>query len=72
MVSPQPWRIIKLTGRAIDYDETGIVSAMSQVESDVPTLNISTAITNCTLVPEERLENTLEQLSKALQCSVEY
>jgi hypothetical protein len=43
---------------------------MSQVESDVPTLNISTALTNCTLVPEERLNQTLEELSKALQCPV--
>ena len=72
VVSPQPWRVIKLSGRAIDYDETGIVCAMSQVESDVPTLNISTAITNCTLVPEERLEYTLELLSKALQCPVKF
>lgn len=72
VVSPQPWWIIKLSGRAIGYDETGIVSAMSQVESDVPTLNISTAITNCTLVPHERLEYTLELLSKALQCPVKY
>ena len=70
IVSPQPWRVIKLAGRAIDFDETGVVCAMSQVESDVPTLNISTALTNCTLVPEERLNQTLEELSKALQCPV--
>ena len=70
IVSPQPWKVIKLSGRPIDYDETGVVCAMSQVESDVPTLNISTAITNCTLVPEERLEYTLDHLSKGLQCPV--
>lgn len=72
LVSPQRWKVIKLTGRAIEFDETGIVSAMSKVyhhcrhnyyviiiiiefakvESDVPSLNISTANTNCTLVPE--------------------
>ena len=71
IVSPQSWRVIKLAGRPIDYDETGIVCAMSQIETDVPTLNISTAITNCTLVPNDRLDATLDQLSKALQCPVE-
>ena len=71
IVSPQSWRVIKLAGRPIDYDETGVVCAMSQIETDVPTLNISTAITNCTLVPDDRLDATLEQLSKALQCPIE-
>jgi len=31
VLSPQRWRLIKLCGRAIDFDETGIVSAMSKV-----------------------------------------
>jgi hypothetical protein len=70
VVSPQPWRVIKLCGRAIAFDETGVVCAMSQVDSDVPTLNISTAITNCTLVPEERLDETLRQLSAELHCPI--
>ena len=70
IVSPQPWKVIKLSGRPIEYDETGIVCAMSQIESDVPTLNISTALTNCTLVPEERLQYTLNQLSESLNCPV--
>ena len=51
-ISPQRWKLIKLCGRAIDFDETGIVSAMSKIDVNVPSLNISTATTNCTLVPE--------------------
>ena len=70
VVSPQPWKAIKLSGRAIDYDETGIICAMSQSEADVPTLNISTAISNITLVPEETLDTTLSQLSYAFNCPV--
>ena len=70
IVSPQPWRIVKLSGREIQYDETGIVCAMSQVDSDMPTLNISTAVSNCTLIHDERLEQTLEQLAKSLQCPI--
>ena len=70
-VSPQHWRIIKLSGRAIDFDETGIVSSMSQVESGIPALNISTATTNCTLVPEELLVTTLSALSMTMKLPVE-
>ena len=70
-VSPQHWRIIKLSGRAIDFDETGIVSAMSQIESGIPALNISTATTNCTLVPEELLVTTLSALSATMKLPAE-
>lgn len=70
-VSPQRWRVIKLCGRAIEFDETGIVSAMSRIESTVQCLNISTATTNCTLVPEELLDSTAEALSDALQCPIQ-
>ena len=70
LISPETWRSIKLCGRAIEFDETGIVSAMSRVESDIPTLNISTASTNCTLVPEYLLENALTSLSEVLNCPV--
>ena len=56
-ISPQRWKLIKLCGRAIDFDETGIVSAMSKIDVNVPSLNISTATTNCTLVPEGALHH---------------
>ena len=69
-ISPQRWKLIKLCGRAIDFDETGIVSAMSKIDVNVPSLNISTATTNCTLVPEELLESTLADLSDVLKCPV--
>jgi hypothetical protein len=69
-VSPQRWRLIKLGGRMIEFHETGIVSAMSKIDSSIPSLNISTATTNCTLVPEELLEQTLDCLSEALGCPV--
>ena len=71
-VSPQMWRVIKLCGRPIAFDETGVVSAMSRVDTNVPSLNISTVITNCTLVPEELLETTASSLSRALNCPVKY
>lgn len=69
-VSPQRWRLIKLGGRMIEFDETGIVTAMSKIDSSIPSLNISTATTNCTLVPEELLEQTLDCLSESLGCPV--
>lgn len=72
IISPQMWRVIKLCGRPIAFDETGVVSAMSRVDANVPSLNISTVITNCTLVPEELLETTSSSLSHALNCPVKY
>ena len=69
-VSPQRWRLIKLEGRQIEFDETGIVTAMSKIDPSIPCLNISTATTNCTLVPEELLEQTLDCLSESLKCPV--
>ena len=70
IISPEKWKIIKLCGRAIEFDETGIVSAMSRVENDIPTLNISTASTNCTLVPEELVDEALLSLSNVLKCPI--
>lgn len=69
-VSPQRWRLIKLGGRLIEFDETGIVTAMSNIDPSIPCLNISTATSNCTLVPEELLEQTLDCLSESLKCPV--
>ncbi len=71
LISPEKWRSVKLCGRAIGFDETGIVSAMSRIENDIPTLNISTASTNCTLVPEDLLDTALTSLSVVLSCPVE-
>jgi formylmethanofuran:tetrahydromethanopterin formyltransferase len=63
-------QVIKLCGRPIAFDETGIVSSMSKIESNIPSLNISTATTNCTLVPDELLESTSASLARALKCKV--
>lgn len=68
--SPQRWKVIKLCGRPIAFNETGVVSAMSRVETSIPSLNISTTTTNCTLVPEELLEGTMARLSEVLNCPV--
>lgn len=78
VMSPEKWKIIKLCGRPIGFDETGIVSSMSRVGEgvgsdidmaiNIPPLNISTATTNCTLVPEGLLETALDSLSRVLQC----
>lgn len=70
-VTTQKWRTIKLSGRPIEFDETGVVSSMSKVEKNSPCLNISTATTNCTLVPEELLAETLRGLSETLKIRVE-
>lgn len=70
--SPQQWRVIKLCGRAIDFNETGVVSAMSKVDAHIPLLNISTATTNCTLVPEELLDTAVQKLSALLGCPAKY
>jgi hypothetical protein len=72
VVSPQRWKVIKLCGRAIEFDETGIVSAMTTTqiqEGEGVSLNISTATTNCTLVPVELLSATLTSLKAALGCA---
>jgi len=68
----QRWRVVKLCGRAIEFDETGIVSAMSKLDNDIPSLNISTSTTNCTLVPEELLEDTIACLTQHLGISCSY
>jgi hypothetical protein len=69
-VSPQRWRLIKLGGRKIEFDETGIVTAMSKIDPSIPSLNISSATTNYTLVPEELIEQTLDCLSESLKCPI--
>jgi hypothetical protein len=72
IISPQKWTSVRLGGRPIDYHECGIVSAMtaSQIHTGSVSLNVSTSKTNCTLVPAEILEDTLQLLSVALNCSI--
>jgi len=69
-ISPQRWRIVKLAGRPIAFDETGVVSMMSKTIDGVASLNISTVTTNATLVPDEVLQTTVNTLSRILQCPV--
>ncbi len=69
-ISPQPWKIIKLGGRKIGYDEVGIVAAMSRMEVNVSTLNLSTADSNYALVPNEQLESATKSLSWTLNATV--
>eukprot|EP01042_Synura_sphagnicola_P035512 gene35512-45479_t len=70
VTTPQQWRVIKLCGRPIAFNETGVVSAMSKIDANIASLNISTATTNCTLVPEELLEATVQKLSSTLGCPI--
>jgi hypothetical protein len=70
IISPQSWRVIKLGGRPIEFDETGIVNAMSRMEVNVSTLNISTATSNSALVPENQLESAISSLSNTFHCPV--
>lgn len=72
VTTPQQWRVIKLCGRPIAFNETGVVSAMSKIDANIASLNISTATTNCTLVPEELLETTVQKLSSTLGCPVKF
>lgn len=72
LISPQQWRVIKLCGRPIAFHETGIVSAMSKIDANIPTLNISTVTANCTLVPEELLTVSVEKLAQTFGCPVKY
>lgn len=70
ILSPQKWRVIKLCGRPIKFHETGVISGMSKVEASIPSLNISSARTNSTLVPDELLELALDSLSDAMNCPI--
>ena len=57
--SPSVWRAFKLCGRLFSFDETGVVSAMyAPYERGVSLLNISTFVTNITLVEESAMDRT--------------
>eukprot|EP01034_Spumella_vulgaris_P029521 gene29521-36587_t len=66
-LSPQKWRCIKLTGPAIPFSTTGVVSLMNRIGEGIPSLNISTASTNYTLVPEETLGESVRSLQRAIR-----
>lgn len=69
--SPQKWKGIKLCGRPIGFDEFGFITGMSKVGVSSPSLNISTALTNITLVPEETLDSSILFLSHELKCPID-
>jgi hypothetical protein len=54
------WVPLRLCGRSIAFDETGVVSAMfAPSEESMPLLNISTFSTNISLIEESCLEQAL-------------
>jgi hypothetical protein len=71
--SPAPWRAMKLTGRKIGFDETGVVSSMfAPYRERVPLLNLSTFGANVTLVEERELESALAAFENAhMTCRIE-
>ena len=71
-ISQQRWSIVKLVGRPISFDESGIISLMSDLESNISSLNISTTTTNCCLLPQELLDVAIEELSLKLGLNVMY
>ncbi len=67
IVSPDRWRVIKLCGKTYGFDETGIVAAMSGLNSvHTPVLNISSFGANVTLVLEDALEESVACLCASL------
>lgn len=71
--SPTTWRAMKLTGRKIGFDETGVVSSMfAPYRERVPLLNLSTFGANVTLVEERELESALRAFEDAqMTCRIE-
>ena len=69
-VCPILWRPIKLDGKAFKFDETGVVSAMSDLPADVSILAMSTFKTSITLVQDQDLEATFSTLARRLNARV--
>ncbi|KAG9412468.1 GATS protein-like 3 [Aphanomyces cochlioides] len=70
IVSPDRWRVIKLCGKTYDFDETGIVAAMSGLNSaNTQVLNVSSFGSNVTLVLEDVLEESVASLCSILNVS---
>ncbi|RHY55124.1 hypothetical protein DYB30_003122 [Aphanomyces astaci] len=74
IVSHDRWRVIKLCGKTYDFDETGIVAAMSGLNAvDTQVLNISSFGSNVTLVLDEALDASVASLCESLKLTrVEY
>ncbi|OQS00394.1 hypothetical protein ACHHYP_03640 [Achlya hypogyna] len=67
IVSPDRWRVITLCGRKYGFDETGIVAAMSGLNSvNTQVLNISSFCSNVTLVLEDALDESVACLCASL------
>ncbi|ETV92716.1 hypothetical protein, variant 2 [Aphanomyces invadans] len=67
IVSHDRWRVIKLCGKTYDFEETGIVAAMSALNAvDTQVLNISSFGSNVTLVLEEALDASVASLCESL------
>mmetsp|Transcript_17242 Transcript_17242/g.33839 ORF Transcript_17242/g.33839 Transcript_17242/m.33839 type:complete len:543 (-) Transcript_17242:410-2038(-) len=67
VVSGERWKAIRLVGKDIPFDETGIVKIMSSpYDLDIQLLNMSTYGTNVSLVHEEYVEMTVERLRDEL------
>ncbi|EQC41848.1 hypothetical protein, variant [Saprolegnia diclina VS20] len=68
VVSPDRWRVITLCGRKYGFDETGIVAAMSGLDSvHTQVLNISSFGSNVTLVLEDALDEAVATLAASLR-----
>ncbi|KAF0689955.1 Aste57867_18599 [Aphanomyces stellatus] len=67
IVSPDRWRVIKLCGRTYNFDETGVVAAMSALNSvNTQVLNISSFGANVTLVLDDALDESVASLCASL------
>mmetsp|Transcript_8377 Transcript_8377/g.23791 ORF Transcript_8377/g.23791 Transcript_8377/m.23791 type:complete len:92 (-) Transcript_8377:386-661(-) len=67
VVCPQRWKAIRLLGKDIPFDETGIVHIMSSpYEVGVQLLNMSTYSTNVSLVAEDEVEMAINRLRQEL------
>ncbi|CCI41929.1 unnamed protein product [Albugo candida] len=69
VVAPDRWRAIKLCGRLYGFDETGVVAAMSGLDSQTQVLNFSSFGSNVTMVLSEALDVSLEALRRSLSIS---
>ncbi|KDO32410.1 hypothetical protein SPRG_02887 [Saprolegnia parasitica CBS 223.65] len=68
IVSPDRWRVITLCGRKYGFEETGIVAAMSGLDSvHTQVLNISSFGSNVTLVLEDALDEAVASLAASLR-----
>jgi hypothetical protein len=67
VICPQRWKAIRLVGKAIPFNETGVVKLMSSpYELGIQLLNMSTYMTNVTLVAEHEVETAIQRLRSEL------